>query len=76
LEVAKKAQYSGGVAVRIECPTYETPKLFGRHFTEADELYSQVTRQSIDVLKDSFRDDLNKDEWALVVRLKKVLDVQ
>ena len=31
------------VAVRIESPNYETPKLFGRHFTEQDEIVSHVS---------------------------------
>lgn len=30
------------VAVRIESPVYDTPKLFGRHFFEKDEIYSHV----------------------------------
>jgi len=44
--MVRKGQASGGVAVKIECPSYETPKMIGRHFVEQDELYSKV---SIDI---------------------------
>ncbi|CEP18072.1 hypothetical protein [Parasitella parasitica] len=75
LEMVKKGGAGAGVAIKIECAAYETPKTYGRHFDEKDELYSKVTRQSIDILKESFRNDLSKEEWGLVVKLKKVLGV-
>jgi translation initiation factor aIF-2/yIF-2 len=75
VEIVKRGGAGGGVAVKIECAVYETPKTYGRHFTETDELYSKITRQSIDILKESFRNDLSKEEWALVVKLKKFLGV-
>ena len=50
-QVVKKSQAGGGVAVKIEHAVYESAKMFGRHFDDKDELLSQVTRQSIDVLK-------------------------
>ncbi|KAG9287698.1 hypothetical protein G9A89_004101 [Geosiphon pyriformis] len=73
IEVLKKGQGGGGVAIKIECPVYEHPKLFGRHFTESDELYSKITRASIDVCKESFRNDLSKEDWHLMLRLKSLL---
>ncbi|KAI8579577.1 hypothetical protein K450DRAFT_241654 [Umbelopsis ramanniana AG] len=75
VEIVKRGGAGGGVAIKIECAVYETPKTYGRHFIESDELYSKITRQSIDILKESFRNDLSKEEWALVVKLKKVLNV-
>jgi translation initiation factor 5B len=75
IEIVKKGGAGGGVAVKIECAVYETPKTYGRHFEDTDEFYSKVTRQSIDILKESFRNDLSKEEWGLVVKLKKVLGV-
>ncbi|ORY02913.1 hypothetical protein K493DRAFT_254579 [Basidiobolus meristosporus CBS 931.73] len=76
VDQVKKGQAGGGIAIKIECAVYETPKTFGRHFVESDELYSRITRGSIDILKESFRNDLSKEEWALVVKLKKTLDIQ
>lgn len=51
MDVVKKSQAGGGVAVKIEHAVYESAKMFGRHFEENDEIYSHITRQSIDVLK-------------------------
>ena len=38
-----------------------------------DDLVSRISRKSINLLKQHFKDELSKDEWRLVVRLKKVL---
>ena len=51
MEVVKKSQAGGGVAVKIEHAVYESAKMFGRHFDDKDEIYSHVTRASIDILK-------------------------
>lgn len=50
-QVVKKSQAGGGVAVKIEHAVYQSAKMFGRHFDDKDEIYSHITRQSIDVLK-------------------------
>lgn len=70
--MVKKSQAGGGVAVKIEHAVYESAKMFGRHFDDKDELYSQITRQSIDVMKESFRKDVSMEEWALIKKLKEV----
>ncbi|KAI9300776.1 hypothetical protein BJ944DRAFT_170269 [Cunninghamella echinulata] len=75
VEIVKKGQAGGGVAIKIECANYETPKTFGRHLEEKDEIYSNISRQSIDILKESFRKDMSKEDWALIVKLKKILSV-
>ena len=51
MDVVKKSQAGGGVAVKIEHAVYQSGKMFGRHFDEKDEIVSHVTRASIDVLK-------------------------
>ncbi|KAF8516649.1 hypothetical protein JB92DRAFT_3114074 [Gautieria morchelliformis] len=72
MDVVKKSQAGGGVAVKIEHAVYESAKMFGRHFDDKDELLSQVTRQSIDVLKSSFKADVSNEEWLLIKALKPV----
>ncbi|KAF9209286.1 hypothetical protein BGZ49_005350 [Haplosporangium sp. Z 27] len=75
VEMVKKGNSGGGVAIKIECAVYENAKTFGRHFNEQSEFYSQISRESINILKESFRNDLSKEEWALVVKLKAKLDI-
>lgn len=72
-EIVKRGEPS--VAVKIEVASYETPKTFGRHFDENSELYSHISRESIDILKSVFRNDLTKEEWKVVVDLKKILGI-
>ncbi|KAM3723750.1 Eukaryotic translation initiation factor 5B [Dirofilaria immitis] len=63
------------VCIKIENTTGEAPKLYGRHFTHQDALVSRITRETIDVCKAHFRNDLSKADWQLIVQLKKVLDI-
>ncbi|RIA95932.1 hypothetical protein C1645_441340 [Glomus cerebriforme] len=75
VEIVKKGHAGAGVAIKIECAIYESSKMFGRHFVETDEIYSKISRVSIDILKESFRNDLSKEEWAVLIKLKKILDI-
>ncbi|KAF9779459.1 P-loop containing nucleoside triphosphate hydrolase protein [Thelephora terrestris] len=75
-DLVKKSQAGGGVAVKIEHAVYQSAKMFGRHFDDKDEIYSLITRQSIDVLKTSFKDDVSTEEWLLIKALKPRLNVQ
>lgn len=63
------------VCIKIENTTGDAPKLYGRHFTAEDPLVSKITRESIDVCKQYFRDDLTKTDWQLIVQLKKLLGI-
>lgn len=70
------ARKGDSVAVKINStnPT-ESTRMVGRHFFEDDELVSLISRRSIDLLKENYRNDLNKEEWILVVKLKKLFDI-
>ncbi|GIX63753.1 translation initiation factor IF-2, putative [Babesia caballi] len=48
---------------------------YGRHFDCNDRVYSRITRDSIDVLKDYFRDEMTNDAWKVVIHLKKVFNI-
>ncbi|WCJ44669.1 Eukaryotic translation initiation factor 5B [Euphorbia peplus] len=72
VDYAKKGQK---VAVKISNSSEEQQKVFGRHFDETDSLVSRITRTSIDVLKENYRDDLSVAEWKLVAKLKKVFKI-
>ncbi|KAJ7283275.1 hypothetical protein C8J57DRAFT_1432470 [Mycena rebaudengoi] len=75
-DVVKKSQAGAGVAVKIEHAVYQSAKMFGRHFDDKDELLSHITRQSVDVLKNSFRADVTPEEWMLIKQLKPRFNIQ
>eukprot|EP00268_Persea_americana_P008563 TRINITY_DN1331_c1_g1_i1.p1 TRINITY_DN1331_c1_g1~~TRINITY_DN1331_c1_g1_i1.p1 ORF type:complete len:1407 (-),score=469.48 TRINITY_DN1331_c1_g1_i1:556-4776(-) len=74
VDVAKKGQK---VAIKIVgSNSEEQQKMFGRHFEIDDELVSHISRRSIDLLKENYRDDLSLEEWKLVVKLKNLFKIQ
>jgi len=48
---------------------------YGRQFDHNDTLYSEISRASIDALKEYFRSDLDKSEWKLVAKLKPLFGI-
>ncbi|WAQ97764.1 IF2P-like protein [Mya arenaria] len=63
------------VCIKIENVPGDTPKLFGRHFDDTDMLMSRISRDSIDAVKNYFRDDMTKQDWGLMVELKKLFQI-
>ena len=47
----------------------------GKDFEEKDKLVSIISRKSIDCLKEHYRTDVTKEEWELVIELKKYFDI-
>ena len=70
IPICKKGQPS--VAIKIEGPNQP---MYGRHLDEKDTLYSLISRQSIDTLKEFYRADVSNDEWALIKKLKGLFDI-
>ncbi|KAI5851037.1 hypothetical protein BZA05DRAFT_57046 [Tricharina praecox] len=70
IPIAKKG--SPSVAIKIEGPNQPT---YGRHLDEKDVLYSQISRLTIDTLKKFYRDEVAKEDWHLLVNLKKVFNI-
>lgn len=76
VESVKKGQIAAGVAMRLENPSAAQPT-WGRHVDESDNLYSLISRKSIDTLKDpAFRDTVSRDDWLLIKKLKPVFDIK
>lgn len=63
------------LAIKIEMDKGGQNIVVGRHFEPTDQLVSKLSRESITLLKENFKDDLNQEEWKCVVKLKKVLDI-
>lgn len=75
-DIVKKGQTAAGVAMRLENPSSAQP-VWGRHVDESDNLYSLISRRSIDTLKDpAFRDSVSRDDWLLIKKLKPVFDIK
>ncbi|KAL3461486.1 hypothetical protein BJX64DRAFT_156692 [Aspergillus heterothallicus] len=70
IQVCKRGQPS--VAVKIEGANQP---MYGRQLEESDTLYSQISRASIDTLKEFYRADVSMEEWGLVKKLKPVFDI-
>ena len=68
--MVKRGQPS--VAIKIEGPNQP---VYGRHWEDKDTLYSLISRQSIDTLKEFYRPDVSNDEWALIKKLKGYFDI-
>ncbi|KKP06555.1 hypothetical protein THAR02_01346 [Trichoderma harzianum] len=71
IPVCKKGQPS--VAVKIEMGGHQP--IYGRHLEEADTLYSQISRKSIDTLKEFYRKEVTNEEWQLIIKLKPLFDI-
>jgi len=66
-----KAKKDDIVAVKIS----GEGKMFGRHVMEDDFLVSRISRQSIDALVKSFRDEITTADVQLIKKLKEEFDV-
>ncbi|RDD37781.1 Eukaryotic translation initiation factor 5B [Trichoplax sp. H2] len=72
IECGEKGQE---VCIKIENIGGDAPKLYGRHFDATNLLVSKISRDSIDVLKNYFRDEMQKGDWLLVKELKKHFNI-
>ncbi|KAF2967312.1 hypothetical protein GQX73_g6282 [Xylaria multiplex] len=71
IPICKKGQPS--VAVKIEMGGHQPT--YGRQLEESDTLYSLISRASIDCLKEFYRKEVTNDEWALIIKLKSLFDI-
>lgn len=62
----------GSVAVKI---INDGSVSYGRQFDDTCQIVSNITRDSIDLLKQNYRDELTKDDWMTVMKLKKIFGI-
>lgn len=74
-EDVEEAKVGDSVCIKIQPGADQETIQVGRHFDETAVLYSLITRDSIDSLKDNHKDDLSKEEWRLVIRMKEVFQI-
>lgn len=63
---------NGSVAVKI---VSHDSISYGRQFDDSNQIVSYLTRESIDLLKENYRDEMKKEDWHTVVKLKKVFGI-
>eukprot|EP01121_Diplochlamys_sp_Union-15-3_P009242 TRINITY_DN2510_c0_g1_i4.p1 TRINITY_DN2510_c0_g1~~TRINITY_DN2510_c0_g1_i4.p1 ORF type:complete len:1122 (-),score=321.45 TRINITY_DN2510_c0_g1_i4:75-3440(-) len=63
------------VAIKIERAPGEQILQVGRHFYTTDLLYSRISRESLNALKQFFKDEINGEMFQLLVKLKKVFGI-
>ncbi|KAG8190061.1 hypothetical protein JTE90_023033 [Oedothorax gibbosus] len=49
------------------------PKVFGTDYEEGDYMVSRITKQSIEVCKEFYKDELGPEDWQLIGALKQML---
>ena len=67
-----KAEKGKVVVIKVEG---DSSISFGRHLDEKNILYSRICRESIDIMKEHFKDEINKDCLELLVKLKKIFNI-
>jgi len=63
---------NGSVAVKI---ANEGSVAYGRHFDDKGDIVSLISRESIDILKQHFRDEMTDADWRTCIKLKKLFDI-
>lgn len=65
------AEKGSEICIKIDATASAIPSIcYGRHFDYSNKLISILSRESIDKLKESFKNVLTKEQWMLVVKLK------
>merc|ERR1712048_1278118 len=73
LQVAKKGQR---VCVKLEQDASQAHICLGHHFKHENMLYSRISRESIDALKDDFRDEMSKNDWKALLSMKSLFKIR
>lgn len=74
-EEQEEAKKGDEIAMSLETIPGDNVLTFGRQFNEKMPLYSLITRQSIDLLKEYYEKDLTITEWKLVIKLKRLFGI-
>jgi len=70
----KTAKTGDEVCIKVETRDGKNI-MFGRQFDYGHKIMSRLTRESIDLLKANFKDDLENNDWRTVLKLKQVFGI-
>jgi translation initiation factor 5B len=72
----EKANKGDSVAIKIDTANSPNPTTtYGRHFDHTNKLYSLISRKTIDSLKEFFKEQMKKEDWLLVIELKRIFNI-
>jgi len=75
-KTVEKATRGESVAIKIDTANSPNPTTaFGRHFDHTNKLVSVISRKTIDSLKEFFKDQMKKEDWLLVMQLKRTFNI-
>ena len=66
----EEARKGDEVCVKIEQNMEQNYIQYGRQFNHKNNLFTKMSRECIDLLKENFKEDLEKEDWMLVVKIK------
>jgi translation initiation factor 5B len=66
-----------GLSVSIKINNEENPNImFGRQFNDTHQLYSMISRKSLNLMKEHFREKFTKETVQLILRLKQLFSIK
>lgn len=66
-----------GLSVSIKINNDENPNImFGRQFNDTNPLYSMISRRSLDLMKEHFREKFTKETVQLIMKLKPYFNIK
>jgi translation initiation factor 5B len=66
-------QAKKGASVAVKISNASNPTMtYGRQFDHTGAIYSRISRESIDALKEFFKNDVAKEDWQLIIKMKKI----
>ena len=72
-EVTDDLKVGDEVCIRIDNPNHLT---YDRQFTHTDRVVSSLDRDSINILKTHFKDQMKKADWLQVIEIKQLLCIR
>ena len=67
------AEVGSEVCIKVE--TDDSTVTMDRQFSNESQLMSNISRESIDCLKEHYKDEMSRDDWMLVIEMKKILSI-
>merc|ERR1712113_722673 len=71
----KKAKQGQNVSVQIGAISSHEHVEYGKHFKHDNALFSKISRSSIDILKEHYRDEMTDPDWRLLVEMKAMFKI-